>query len=352
MLVKNNNGYPNFPKNCRSLLKKYLTREIFGKLVKVHSESGYSLNQLINSGLENPDSAVGVYPGDQDSYTAFALLLDKIIADYHGHKNDARHFGNLNPADLKTTDLDPKHEYIVSTRIRVARNLANIPLGPNISSHQRNQLEKDVAGVLTQLPGELSGKYYPLEKIDESTRQQLIKDHFLFKQGDRFLQAAGLNRDWPHGRGIYHNSAKTFLVWINEEDHLRIISMQAGGDIKTTFSRLTKALGILEKDLQFAYSDHLGYISSCPTNLGTAMRASVHVKLPRLGKNQKEFEIIANKFEVQIRGIDGEHSDSRSGVYDISNRRRLGISEVECIQSMHEGVLACIEKEKSLDSLI
>ena len=334
------------------MLKKHLTAEIFGRLIQVNSKSGYSLNQLINSGLENPDSSVGVYAGDQDSYTAFALLLDNIIDDYHGHKNNVRHIGNLNPADLKTTKLDPDRKYIVSTRIRVARNLADIPLGPGIRTHQRNQIEKNVASVLTRLPGELSGTYYPLGKIDEATRQQLTDDHFLFKQGDRFLQAAGLNRDWPHGRGLFHNSAKTFLVWINEEDHLRIISMQPGGDIKTTFSRLTKALGILEKDLQFAYSDHLGYISSCPTNLGTAMRASVHVKLPRLGKKQEEFKAIASKFQVQIRGIDGEHSDGKSGIYDISNRRRLGISEVECIQSMHDGVLACIEREKSLASLI
>jgi arginine kinase len=352
MRAKDSNEYPYFPDNCRSLLKKHLTPEIFGKLINVRSKSGYSLNQLINSGLENPDSSVGVYLGDQDSYAAFALLLDKIIDDYHGHKNDTRHIGNLNSANLKTTDLDPERKYILSTRIRVARNLADIPLGPGIRSDQRNQLEKDVASVLTQLPGELSGTYYPLGKIDKSTRQQLVADHFLFKQGDRFLQAGGLNRDWPHGRGIYHNSAKTFLVWVNEEDHLRIISMQPGGDIKATFSRLTKALDILGNDLEFAYSDHLGYIGSCPTNLGTAMRASVHVKLPRLGKNQEEFEAIANKYQVQIRGIDGEHSDSRSGVYDISNRRRLGISEVECIQSMHDGVLACIEEEKSLASLI
>jgi arginine kinase len=291
---------------------------------------------------------VGFYLGDQYSYTTFALLLDKIINDYHGHNIDARQVGNLNPDELKTTNLDPDQKYIVSTRIRVARNLADIPLGPHINKQQRNQIEQEVLAILTQLPDELSGKYYPLGKIDEETRQQLVADHFLFKQGDRFLQAAGLNRDWPHGRGIFHNAARTFLVWINEEDHLRIISMQPGGDIEATFSRLTRALGVLGKALQFAYSDHLGYISSCPTNLGTAMRASVHVRLPLLAKSPGEIESIANRYELQVRGIDGEHSESKSGIYDISNRRRLGISEVECVQAMHDGVFACIEKEKSL----
>ena len=73
--------------------------------------------------------------------------------------------------------------------------------------------------------GELKGKYYSLASMTDSERQQLIDDHFLFKEGDRFLDACGLNRDWPQNRGIFHNDAKTFLTWVNEEDQLRIISM-------------------------------------------------------------------------------------------------------------------------------
>jgi protein-arginine kinase len=79
---------------------------------------------------------------------------------------------------------------------------------------------------LTTFEGELDGKYYALTSLTEEQRKQLIEDHFLFKEGDRFLKAAGLNRDWPDARGIYHNNDKTFLVWVNEEDQLRIISMQ------------------------------------------------------------------------------------------------------------------------------
>ena len=115
---------------------------------------------------------------------------------------------------------------IKSTRIRVGRNLADVPLGPGISKEQRDYVEKTVSGVLTKLTGELAGKYYPLKGMSKEDQQKLIDDHFLFKEGDRFLDACGLNREWPDGRGIYHNEAKTFLVWINEEDQLRIISMQ------------------------------------------------------------------------------------------------------------------------------
>ena len=66
--------------------------------------------------------------------------------------------------------------------------------------------------------GDLAGKFYPLEEMDEATRETLVADHFLFKRGDKFLEACNLNRDWPSGRGIFHNDSKTFLVWVNEED--------------------------------------------------------------------------------------------------------------------------------------
>lgn len=108
------------------------------------------------------------------------------------------------------------------------------------------------------------------------------------------MDACGLNRDWPEGRGIFHNDAKTFLVWVNEEDQLRIISMQQGADILEVFDRLSRACAAIENVAKFSHDDHLGYITSCPTNLGTALRASVHIRLPKLANNWDEFEKIAD----------------------------------------------------------
>jgi len=92
----------------------------------------------------------------------------------------------------------------------------------------------------------------------------------------------------------------------------------------------------------------LGYITSCPTNLGTALRASVHIKLVKLSKKWDEFQKIADKYFVQIRGIHGEHSESADAIYDISNKRRLGRSEAQLVQDMYDGVKAMIEAEKAL----
>jgi len=237
---------------------------------------------------------------------------------------------------------------IKSTRIRVGRNLAKFPLGPGISKEERDQVEIDAQKAFESFTGELAGKYYPLATMSEADQKQLIEDHFLFKEGDRFLEACGLNRDWPAGRGIFHNDAKTFLCWVNEEDQFRIISMQNGADIGAVFARLSNAATCIEKVAEFAHDDHLGYITSCPTNLGTALRASVHIHLPLLGAQKEQFQAIANKYFVQIRGAHGEHTETNDMIFDISNIRRLGRSEVELVQDMYDGVKAMIEAEKAL----
>ncbi|MBT8344293.1 MAG: arginine kinase [Sulfurovum sp.] len=340
--------YPNFPDDCNSLVSRFLTPEVFEVLKNKKTSNGFTLEQAIHSGVENVDSGIGVYAGDQESYSVFAALFDPIIESYHGFGKEDVHKSNLNSEDLNAPNPDPEGAYIVSTRIRVGRNVDNLPLGPGISKEQRDQVESSVVEGLQTLEGELAGDYYPLLGMSKEVQDNLIKDHFLFKEGDRFLDAAGLNRNWPAGRGIYHNKEKTFLVWVNEEDQLRIISMQQGGDIKEVFTRLVNAIKSIETKVPFAYSDHLGYITSCPTNLGTAMRASVHIALPNLAKDMKEFKAITEKYHLQIRGIHGEHSESEGGVYDISNRRRLGITEVEAVQDMYDGVVALIAAEKTL----
>ena len=184
--------------------------------------------------------------------------------------------------------------------------------------------------------------------MSDADRKQLIADHFLFKGGDKYLESCGLERDWPEARGIFHNDAKTFLVWVNEEDQLRIISMQNGSNIRQVFERLSIAAAKIEEKARFANDEHLGYISNCPTNLGTGMRASVHIKLPKLGKKKEQFQAIADKYYVQIRGAHGEHTETDDGVFDISNLRRLGRAEVDLVQDMYNGVKAMIDAEKRL----
>jgi len=343
-------GYPVWNEKNKSLLRKYLTPEVFAKLKDKKTKYGFTLQQVINSGVHNQDSNIGVYAGDEESYTVFADLFDPVIKEYHdGFGKDGKHKTDFK-TPLKAPEKDEKGEFIVSTRIRVGRNLAGFPLGAGVSQAQLLDIEKQIVAGLNGLEGDLAGKYYPLKGMSKEDANQLQKDHFLFKSGDRFLEHAGLNKFWPDGRGIYHNKDKTFLVWVNEEDQLRIISMQNGGDVNQVFQRLGRAVEQLQKRVKFSYNDHLGNISSCPTNLGTAMRASVHIKLPLLSKDQKTFQAIADKHHLQIRGIHGEHTEDDSGVFDVSNSRRLGFTEAELVQGMYDGIQELISKEKELKS--
>lgn len=124
--------------------------------------------------------------------------------------------------------------------------------------------------------------------------------------------------------------------------------MQPGADLHAVFDRLSRGAAEIEKVVKFSHDEHLGYITSCPTNLGTAMRASVHIKLVELSKDKAAFQAIADKYYVQIRGIHGEHSESADAVFDISNKRRLGRSEKDLVQDMYDGVKAMIDAEKAL----
>merc|ERR1712227_1015937 len=116
------------------------------------------------------------------------------------------------------------------------------------------------------------------------------------------------------------------------------MGMQKGSNILEVFKRLSVAAGKIESKAKFANDDHFGYVSTCPTNMGTGLRASVHINLPKLMKNKSLMESIADKYHVQIRGIHGEHTETDDGVFDISNLRRLGRNEVDLVQDMYDGV--------------
>merc|ERR1712137_357648 len=256
--------------NCKSLLKKYLTREVLDKTKDLKTSFGSTLLDVVQSGMENLDSGVGVYAPDAESYTLFHDLFDPIIEDYHtgfksGDKHPARDFG-----DVETLgNLDPEGQFIISTRVRCGRSMEGYPFNPCLTEAQYKEMEDKVSAALSGM------------------------------EGDRFLQAANACRYWPTGRGIYHNVEKTFLVWCNEEDHLRIISMQKGGDLKAVYNRLVTAVNEIEKRIPFSHHDRFGFLTFCPTNLGTTIRASVHIQLPKLAADRK---VGRDRRKVQLAG--------------------------------------------------
>ncbi|CAG2239830.1 arginine kinase-like [Mytilus edulis] len=335
--------------DSHSLLKKYLTQDVYDKLKGLKSKLGGTLADCIRSGCENLHSHCGVYACDPEGYDTFADLLHPVIKDYHKVpevKHPKPDFGDL--SNLGFGDLDPKNEYILSTRVRVGRSHAAFAFPPVSSKEDKVEMEKQSVAALNSLTGELAGEYFPLEGMTKEVQTQLTADHFLFNDHDSCLRSAGGYNDWPTGRGIFFNKNKTFLVWVNEEDHLRLISMQKGGNLKEIYTRLVNAIKEMEKKLTFAHHDKLGYLTFCPTNLGTTLRASVHIKIPKLSATP-DFKDICEKLNLQPRGTDGENTENKGGVYDISNKRRLGLTEIEAIQEMRKGVEEIIRLERQLD---
>lgn len=336
-------------KDCHSLLKKYLTKEVVDQCKDKKTKLGATLWDVIQSGVANLDSGVGVYAPDAEAYTLFKPLFDPIIQDYHNGFGPNQKQPQTDLGEGKThmlTDLDPEGKYINSTRIRCGRSLQGYPFNPCLTEANYKEMEGKVKQVFQEINDpELQGTYYPLQGMTKDVQNQLIADHFLFKEGDRFLQEANACRYWPVGRGIYHNNNKTFLVWVNEEDHLRIISMQNGGNVGQVLERLIKGVKAIQNKVPFSRDDRLGWLTFCPTNLGTTVRASAHIKLPKVSA-KPDFKKICDELKLQIRGIHGEHSESAGGVYDISNKARLGLTEFEAVKQFYDGVKHLIELEK------
>jgi len=341
-------------KSVHSLVAKYVTAPLWEKLSGITTKtSGFTLAKAIACAVQYDDQHCGIYAGDWDSYKDFAEVFDPLIQEYHGISPDAVHTSDMDVSKIQG-NIDPTAP-VKSTRIRVGRNIDGFGLSPGITKDQRLNVENLMKKAFANLEGDLAGTYYPLTGMAEAVRQQLVDDHFLFVSGDKNLITAGMERDWPEGRGIFHNKEKTFLTWVNEEDQLRIISMQMGGDVRGVFDRLARGINAVgesvkkESGKDFMLDPKYGFIHSCPTNLGTGMRASVHVDLP--GYTKEGLGVLKARCEelkVQPRGTRGESGGQTGITYDISNKHRLGYSEVELVQCMIDGVNTLVKEDREL----
>lgn len=353
----------NFPKitpKHRSLACKALAADpsLYAKYANVKTPMGFTFDSAIQAGLDAPHLGVGIVASEAAAYETYKDIMDIVLDGWHGYKPTDTHKSDMNPDNLKMTPEQAAKfdKYVVSTRIRAGRSIDTLALPPSTDRKQRRTVERLLTTALSKMPGELQGKYYPLGAMSKEDEDMLQKQGFLFQKPtpNNVLANCGAGRDWPDARGIFHNSSKTFLVWVNEEDHMRCISMQNGGNVKEVFTRWANAISSIEKTLndagyRYAYTDHLGYIATCPSNCGTGLRASVMLKLPKLYKKMgvHALEEMVDGMGLQARGARGEHSPpGPNGEFDISNKGRIGASEVELVQRMIDGVDKLIAMEE------
>lgn len=343
--------------HANNLMAKHFDKEYF---LSLSPELQKRLAQVIKSGVENPSSSMGCYAMHPDDYDIFKPYLDKVIRDYHKISGEVHHVTNWAlpeasgsiPSD-GVLDLRLLGLGTTSMRVRVGRNLANYPLPGAMTKQDRLDMEKDMVKAFKKLMAdpEYGGTYYSLTpdtefSISDKKYNELVKQHIMFKDmsSDSYLKSAGISSDWPYGRGCYVSADKQFIVWVGEEDHLRIMCMKKGFVLNEIFDRLHDACKVVEDNAStFAHSKDYGYVTSCPTNLGTGMRASVHIKVPNLtrGGTEARAKEVCKPLGLSVRGVGGEHTPiGKDGTVDISPSARLQISEGEIIVKLFQVCLS------------
>jgi len=307
----------------------------------------------------------GIVAGDEESFATFHEIFDPIISKRHGgFAPDAKHITDMDPANLLKERIDPTGNYTLTTRCRTGRSVRGFRLPPAIGFEERRQLEAVVVKGLLSLTGELKGDYFPLHgsrSYAPKPEGMTLEDEDMFRKSGNLFQkpdsplllSGGMGRHWPDARGIFANDARNFFVWVNEEDHLRIVSMEKGDNVHAIFARFAAATEGVSTVLKvegydFMANDHLGYILTCPSNLGTGLRAGTIVKVPLLSK-RADFKKLLGRMGLQARGTGGVDTVSTDGRFDISNADRIGKSETHLVNIFIDGVRRYILWEQRLE---
>ena len=231
-------------------------------------------------------------------------------------------------------------DVVVSTRVRLARNLKQYPFPARASASQREAVERQVKDALLSGNSILSKefRFVPLENTTEEEAVSLVERHIVSPEfiADR------------RGKAVLISADESISIMVNEEDHLRIQVLREGFSLKEAAETADHIDTLLSENLDFAFDPELGYLTQCPTNLGTGLRASVMLHLPGLTESGAMPRIASNlsKLGLTIRGTYGEGSKSIGALYQLSNQITLGLSENEAIENLRSITVQLMEEER------
>lgn len=228
-------------------------------------------------------------------------------------------------------------DVVISSRVRLARNLREYPFPTKFSKEQAQEVLDKIKEITPSIGYGL--KFVNLNDIDDITKVSLVEKHVISPE-------FAVNKE-KHG-AILINDEENICMMINEEDHLRMQVFASGLDLENLKNLMIEIDEKLDGMLHHAFSEKYGYLTSCPTNVGTAMRASVMVHLPALTMTGNIHKIlnIVNGFGMNIRGIYGEGTQSQGDIYQISNNQTLGLTENDIIKNLNTITEKVIEQER------
>ncbi len=234
----------------------------------------------------------------------------------------------------------------VSTRVRIARNLKNTIFPHKASS---DVLEKVCAEVCTAILDSNSYiskefNYISIENIKEDEKETLIEKHLISPN-------LALKKN---GAGALINKDEKISIMINEEDHIRIQCILPGLSLENAYDMANKIDDLLEEKIEYAFDDRYGYLTSCPTNLGTGIRMSVMLHLPALTLTHNINGILktVSRYGLTIRGIYGEGTESIGDLFQISNQNSLGMTENEILLNVKAVTKGVIKRERALRNML
>ena len=231
----------------------------------------------------------------------------------------------------------PHHQVVISSRVRLARNLRSRPFPGWAKKAERTSILELVRPRVEELPEMQDSFSESLQDLSALDRQVLVERHLISREH----AAKGV------GSAVVINRRQTLSIMINEEDHLRMQSIRSGLQLKQAFKLVDKIDSALESKLEFAYDPRLGYLTACPTNVGTGMRASAMLHLPGLVLSELISQVIqaVSKIGLAVRGLYGEGTEAMGNLFQISNQTTLGEREDDIINRLSKVIETIIEKE-------
>lgn len=228
---------------------------------------------------------------------------------------------------------------MISSRIRLARNIKGIPFTGRMTVEQKKAVCTKVKEVASAIPG-YKFDYIDMENVTAIQAGSMVEEHLISVEFANNREGEGLLLDRKHN----------VSVMINEEDHLRIQVLGRGEKLATLYETASEIDDALDEKLHFAFSEKLGYLTHCPTNLGTGLRASVMMHLPALHESGLINKIINTVSQVglTVRGMYGEGSEPAGCVYQVSNQITLGISEKDTIERLEDIVRQIARNEAAI----
>lgn len=232
----------------------------------------------------------------------------------------------------------PESDIVISSRIRLARNLADFPFVRKCTLQDRDSIEQSLRECLGASDAFRNVTYLDVDSLSNVDRQFLVERQLISRELSE--------GDGP--RGVAIDPQEKYSLMINEEDHLRLQVMNSGLDLKTAWEQINALDDLIEQRVTYAFHDRLGYLTACPTNVGTGMRVSVMLHLPALVITRQIEKVFRSlqKISLAVRGLYGEGSQAMGDFYQISNQITLGRAEEELISQVSDVVPAMIDYER------